>query len=409
MPVAATTAAGDARRMPGGGTTTAAVSAARAAGRPLLAALTVAAAALLAGCATEEHFPARGGSAAAVPRPADSRALIASLLPPTLPDRAGWAADIQAAFAALRIAPTADNACAAIAVAEQESSLRADPPVPGLGRIAWEEIDRRAERIGVPGLVVRTALMIGSPDGRSYSERIDAARTERELSRIFDDLIDTLPLGKRLFADWNPVRTGGPMQVGIAFAQKQVEAKPYPYPMAGSVRDEVFSRRGGMYFGIAHLLDYPAPYDRMLYRFADFNAGRYASRNAAFQSAVSLATGIPLALDGDLVRPESDAAKGPGATEAAVRSLGDRLGLDDAAIHRALERGTAADFDRTALHERVFSLAESIERRPLPRAVLPRITLQSPKISRKLTTEWFAGRVDERYVRCLSRARPDPH
>ena len=373
--------------------------------RPLAALCLAVAAALAAGCATEESFPVRGGSSAAPLRPADARALIAGLLPSATPDRNGWAADIHAAFAALRIAPTADNACAVIAVAEQESSLRADPVVPGLGRIAWEEIDRRAERIGVPGVVVRTALLIRSPDGRSYSERIDTARTERELSRTFDDLIDMVPLGKRLFADWNPVRTGGPMQVGIAFAQKHVAGRPYPYPMAGTIRDEVFSRRGGMYFGIAHLLDYPAAYDRMLYRFADFNAGQYASRNAALQNAVSLATGIPLVLDGDLVRPESDAAKGPGNTEAAVRTLGDRLGLDDAAIHRALEHGTAADLERTPLYERLFTLAESIERRPLPRAVLPRITLQSPKITRKLTTEWFANRVDERYARCLSRSR----
>ena len=39
----------------------------------------------------------------------------------------------------------------------------------------------------------------------------------------------------------------------------------------------------------------------------------------------------------------------------------------------------------------------------MPRAVVPRIKLESPKITRKLTTEWFAKRVDERYERCLAR------
>src|SRR5690606_37059210 len=123
-----------------------------------------------------------------------------------------------------------------------------------------------------------------------------------------------------LFGNFNPVHTGGPMQVSIAFAEKQ--AKNYPYPVAGTIRQEVFSRRGGMYFGIAHLLGYPANYPAPLYRFADFNAGWYASRNAAFQSAVSQATGIKLALDGDLIRYDSTS---PSSTELAIRALSKRL------------------------------------------------------------------------------------
>jgi hypothetical protein len=52
----------------------------------------------------------------------------------------------------------------------------------------------------------------------------------------------------------------------------------------------------------------------------------------------------------------------------------------------------------------VFELAERLDRQPVPRAVLPRIALASPKITRKLTTEWFANRVDERHRKCLARA-----
>jgi len=37
---------------------------------------------------------------------------------------------------------------------------------------------------------------------------------------------------------------------------------------------------------------------------------------------------------------------------------------------------------------------------------VPQIRLESPKITRKLTTEWFARRVDERYQRCLANANP---
>jgi hypothetical protein len=194
------------------------------------------------------------------------------------------------------------------------------------------------------------------------------------------------------------------MQVSVAFAREQSDEKRYPYAVVESIRDEVFTRRGGMYFGIAHLLDYPADYDRPLYRFADFNAGHYASRNAAFQAAVTAISGIPLALDGDLVRPGSDADRKPGPTELATRVAASRLGIGDAAVRRALEQGESADFPDSALYRRIFELADRLEGRQLPRARVPEIALQSPKITRKLTTAWFAQRVDERYRRCLARS-----
>lgn len=328
--------------------------------------------------------------------PVELRAQIVHLLPPTLVDRQGWAEDMQVAFTHQGIAATRDNLCAALAVTEQESTFQADPVVPGLGRIAREEIDRRAARLHVPQFLVNAALATRSPDGKTYSERLEKVRSERQLSAIFDDLISTVPMGRTLLGDLNPVHTGGPMQVSIAFAERH--AKGYPYAYTGTIRQEVFSRRGGLYFGVAHLLGYPANYDRQLYRFADFNAGWYASRNAAFQQAVSRASGVRLALDGDLIAP---GAILPGATERAVRQLGDALGMRNPVIRSQLEKGDSLDFENTRLYQRVFALAEQRAGKPLPRALLPGIVLDSPKITRTLTTAWFANRVEARYRRCM--------
>ena len=166
----------------------------------------------------------------------------------------------------------------------------------------------------------------------------------------------------------------------------------------------MFTRRGGMYFGIAHLLDYPAPYARPLYRFADFNAGQYASRNAAFQNAVTQVSGIPLQQDGDLLRYDHDQpAREPSSTELATRVLARRIDLSNEEIRRDLERGKAQSFEQTRLYARVFGLADQLMAEPAPRAVLPQIALRSPKITRNLTTDWFANRVEGRYQSCLQR------
>lgn len=355
--------------------------------------------AVLGGCATPSG-PQRN-----VRHPEEVRAQIVRLLPSGTRDAQGWATDIYAAFSALRLAPDDSNLCAALAVIAQESSFHADPVVPGLAAIARAEIDRRAGDLHIPKFAVSAALRLKSPDGRRYDERIAAVRSERELSRIYEDVIGSVPLGRRLFGDANPVRTGGPMQVSVAFSEAYAGEHSYPYPIDDSIRHEVFTRRGGLYFGIAHLLAYPARYEQPLYRFADFNAGRYASRNAAFQAAVSRASGIPLALDGDLIRHGRENSSTPvGATELAVRALGDDLELSDAQIRRDLEMGDRPEFGDSRTYRRVFALAEQMEKGSLARALVPRIHLESPKITRKLTTRWFAERVDQRYQACMARA-----
>jgi len=355
---------------------------------------------------TPVPLPAPPKPPAAYPSEREGRALVAGFLPPGVKDREGWSGDIFTAFSALRIPPTPDNICAVIAVIEQESTFQADPVVPGLSQIVQKEIEARRERLHLPRLLVDAALLKTSPDGRSYKARIDALRTEKQMNDLFDDMISELPNGRSLLGGYNPVRTGGPMQVSVAFAEEQFTEKAYPYPRRGSVRSEVFTRRGGVYFGTAILLDYPAPYSKLLYRFADFNAGRYSSRNAAFQAAVARISGQPLALDGDLLRytggvPSSE----PSTTLTALQRIANRLGLSGAEINRDLRLEKTARFAQTALYTRVFALAEGAAGGHFPREAMPQIDLKSPKIQRKLTTGWFAERVDWRHRTCLGRDR----
>lgn len=112
-----------------------------------------------------------------------------------------------------------------------------------------------------------------------------------------------------------------------------------------------------------------------------------------------MASGIPLVADGALLPHEE---KTPGATEVALRAVAAQLGMGADAIHRALETGKSEAFERSSLYERVFALAEQAAHRPMPRATLPHIDLHGPKITRQLTTEWYANRVNGRFEKCVN-------
>ena len=355
--------------------------------------LTLLAGIVLSACSSKPEPELKKGEKAI-----DVATVVRQKMPASVKDREAWAQAIAKTFASQKLAPTEENVCSVLAVAQQESNYQSDPAVPGLNKIAWQEIDRRAEKMHIPVFLVHTALKIKSPNGKSYSERLDSVKTEKQLSAIFDDFIGMVPMGQKLFGSLNPVHTGGPMQVSIAFAEQHTDG--YPWKIDGTVRQEVFSLRGGLWFGTYHLLNYPANYSVPLYRFADFNAGWYASRNAAFQNAVSKATGVKLALDGDLIRYDSDEA---GTTELAVRRLSSQLAMSDDEIHRQLKKGDTLAFEESELYKQVFRIADKKAGKTLPREVLPSIQLESPKITRNLTTAWFAKRVDDRRASCMAR------
>ena len=86
----------------------------------------------------------------------------------------------------------------------------------------------------------------------------------------------------------------------------------------------------------------------------------------------------------------------------AARELAPRLGLSETQVRASLERGRTRELEETALYRRVFEVAA--ERGATPaRASIPQIELHSVKITRPLTTEWFANRVAERHRRCMTR------
>ena len=116
--------------------------------------------ALLAGCVGP-----RGSEAPLSPQQVQAR--VAALLPAGVADRQGWARDIQSALTAQQLDPSQSNICAVLAVTEQESTFSADPKVPNLGRIAREEIDRRAAKAFVPGVLVDAALDTRSGNGKT--------------------------------------------------------------------------------------------------------------------------------------------------------------------------------------------------------------------------------------------------
>jgi hypothetical protein len=110
--------------------------------------------------------------------------------------------------------------------------------------------------------------------------------------------------------------------------------------------------------------------------------------------------GRKLALDGDLLiydggkpRPEASA------TEKALRRLD--LGLSDKALRADLLMEKEYAFRDTETYRLLTeAYAERMGRKP-PYAMLPQISLSSPKIRNHMTTEIFARAVMRRHERCM--------
>jgi hypothetical protein len=152
---------------------------------------------------------------------------------------------------------------------------------------------------------------------------------------------------------------------------------------------------------VARLLGYEADYNLTLYRFADYNAGQYACRNAALQTQVSRLTGIDLVPDGDLLaydkagRPADTGSSSLRAILAFRARYAPRL--SDARVRRDLRKEKSRDLEKTETWAAIKqTYARETGQRP-PYARLPEVTIISPKIQGERSSAWFARSVEQRY------------
>ncbi len=366
--------------------------------------------AAFSGCVT--HTPAPQATL-----PNLSKAEIVRGIPPSVKDREGWAEDILAAIKATNKEPTAERVCAVLAVVAQESGFQVDPVVSELPRIVREGLEKKFERLGILARPAIAALLEGkAPDSHlTFAQRINQLRTERDLDRLFRDLSSTyrekLPgtfavtsalsmlLGKGSLRDLNPVTTAGSMQVKVSFAQSMEGNSSKPDEV---IREELYTRAGGLRYGTARLLDYSASYGDIIYRFADYNAGLYASRNAAFQSMLASLTRKSLLLDGDVLSYDDDGDPKAVPTNSlkALLAFGALHDISEWTIERDANKEKSADFEDTKSWQEVRAAWEKKTGKTAPYALMPEVQLNSPKLLRTRSTAWFAGAVKRRYQEC---------
>ncbi len=350
------------------------------------------------------------------------------LAEPSLTNSFEWAKDLRNALEAHHLELSHENICAMIAVISQESSFAANPRTSGLSVKAIQALAEKLVKI--PQLGHRNARSLVTwlkhkPNVRnSYWNRFRNAKTERELDLTYrkmisdnlslhgkpDKLLQDNALLRGIIEDNNEIDTIGSMQIAISFAvqvEQQRLRRPLKLDEIWAIRDRMYTRKGGMYYGALLLLGYDVGYDKKLYRFADFNAGRFASRNAAFQTTVAELLGKPLTADGDLLiydpqgKPVPTISNSEQAINETVQKY--RLGLTAEEIRNDLLQEKQVDFNRTRTYRAITQHYQKLTGKRAPTAIVPNIVLHSEKITRTMTTEKFTNTVNKRYQRCMGK------
>jgi hypothetical protein len=345
---------------------------------------------------------------------------VARLVRADVGDKAGWGADVHRALLDAGQPVTRDTACQVLATIEQESGYEADPEVPNLGKVVKGEVDAVFEKLGPIAAPVRNALLDHTADGArgTFEQRLGRVRTEQQADRLYREIVGfhmarhpNIARAMTLVApdfveEHNPITTSGSMQVSVGWA---IELGAEDGLGPAEVRDALYTRRGGVRYGTARLFAHDANYDDPRFRFADYNAGVWASRNAAVQALASNLTGIDIALDGDILRYDSDGEPSREVSNTVKVLLAVAADHPDALSDRRVRQDAklekTADFDDSDTVQVVRDAWSEKQGRRAPYAWMPIVSLNSPKMKSGRTTQWFADNVKRRYTACLARGK----
>lgn len=345
-------------------------------------------------------------------------ATVSALIPAASPLE--WSQAILSALKHIKRPATRESVCAVIAVIAQESNFKANPAVPNLAQVVKARLTAYEEKYGRPGKALMGSFLDArsAKDKKTFAQRLKTVRTERDLDLTFRDMLayhkSTHPFvftaanvaGRvfdgRTLEELNPIATAGSMQVSVAFAETWADDHGIAEATA---RDSLYTIAGGVLYGTARLFDHEAAYGEMIYRFADYNGGLYASRNAAFQIQLARLLGQPLTPDGDLLQydEDGDSSSNESQTYVALKQFARRFATDLSPwrIRRDIELEKKRTFEQTDTYKAVKAVFGKKFKSSPRYAVLPQAEIDSPKLRRKRSTVTYAQAAQRQYDACL--------
>jgi len=322
---------------------------------------------------------------------------------PNNPSPEIWARAIKESLEELGQPVDKEHVSAVCAVISQVSAFSISPKNTRMGSILRKKIEA-AESNEVLRLLIETRLDQQASNGNSFRENIDLIKSELDFEKWYDEFTSakiTKPILLVLNKDASDlITTAGSMQVSVKFSADYPK-KP-KNAGGGSVRDMLYTCKGGVFYGTAYLLDYQHNYDDWKYVFADFNAGHYSSRNAGFQEMLARLTRRMVDTDGDLMNYENGRMTPSVTWVTFINFLKKKeIEFDEKKVMDDFSKEKSHEFEETWSYRTLAELYKKKYGRTIY-AVLPDIALNSPKfVSKNLSTKWFAERVKSRFNRCM--------